>query len=1065
MKENEIVPDKLKALLNMAKWGWWKADFHDKTYTCSNFIIDLLDLKADILPFYDFKEFIREDYQARITNEFAFILAQDVYEQIFPIHTKYGIRWVHSQLGLKERDERGHLVAWGFLQCIEDQEKDTDRKALNKVNHLLYQQNSISRSLLTFLQTEEISSVILKILYDIQEQFNGDRVYIIEYDQKDMTQHCLYEVLNDRLPQNQQADLSLHIDETPWKNRQLMNSIPIILSNLDEIPQQGSKEKMRWDAQHIKSMMMVPMLSKDRVWGYLGINIMKEYRSWSNEDYQWFASMGNIISICIQLYRSEQIAHKEREYFENLYQYMPIGYIRMKLIYDGEGTPIDYIYLDANPAFEEITGKNRHHIIGKNASSLNFPISSRPSLKELTDILSVKNYYEANYSVNNGNKYCRTIIYSPGKEEIVALFSDTTETVNAHEALDRSEKMLRNIYKNIPVGIEIYDKNGIAIDINNKDLEIFGLTRKEDVLGVNFLDNPNFTEEVKAQVLARQEVNYVVRYDFSKVNLHKYYKTNYQNAIKNLLIRITPLYDNNDHFQNYLFIVIDNTEILTAHNKIKEFENFFSIIADYAKIGYCRWNQEEQKGFAISQWFKNWGASEDSQFENIIGVYPHVHPEDRPEIKKLYRDLLSGKINRMHKEVRVKDDNGKWKWIRSDIASRALENKRYLELTGINFDITEMKEIEAKLTEAKIKAETLDKLKSAFLANMSHEIRTPLNAIVGFSNLLLDTSEQAEKQQYINIIQENTDLLLQLISDILDLSKIEAGTFEVVNGDVDVNLLCQEIIRSSRLKTPENIQLVFGDHQPGCHLFSDRNRLHQVISNFINNAIKFTSRGSITLGYRFTRNQIEFYVQDTGIGIDQEHIHSIFDRFVQLDTFIHGTGLGLAICKSIVEQMGGTIGVDSEKGVGSRFWFTIPYIPSQATETEVTLTNTIQPEKNLNKPTILVAEDTDSNYILISTILKKEYAVLRALNGLEAIKMVEERHPDLVLMDIKMPDMDGLTATRRIRKKHIHVPIIALTAFAYDKDRTKALEAGCNEYITKPIQASLLKGMIKSFIN
>ena len=272
----------------------------------------------------------------------------------------------------------------------------------------------------------------------------------------------------------------------------------------------------------------------------------------------------------------------------------------------------------------------------------------------------------------------------------------------------------------------------------------------------------------------------------------------------------------------------------------------------------------------------------------------------------------------MHKEVRVKDDNGKWKWIRSDIASRALENKRYLELTGINFDITEMKEIEAKLTEAKIKAETLDKLKSAFLANMSHEIRTPLNAIVGFSNLLLDTSEQAEKQQYINIIQENTDLLLQLISDILDLSKIEAGTFEVVNGDVDVNLLCQEIIRSSRLKTPENIQLVFGDHQPGCHLFSDRNRLHQVISNFINNAIKFTSRGSITLGYRFTRDQIEFYVQDTGIGIDQEHIHSIFDRFVQLDTFIHGTGLGLAICKSIVEQMGGTIGVDSEKGVGSR---------------------------------------------------------------------------------------------------------------------------------------------------
>ncbi|WP_294142635.1 response regulator [uncultured Sanguibacteroides sp.] len=1064
MKENEIVPDKLKALLNMAKWGWWKADFHDKTYTCSNFIIDLLDLKSDILPFYDFKEFIREDYQARITNEFAFILAQDVYEQTFPIHTKYGVRWVHSQMGLKEKDEKGHLIAWGFLQCIEDQEKDTNRKALNKVNHLLYQQNSISRSLLTFLQTEEISSVILKILHDIQEQFNGGRVYIIEYDTKNMTQYCLYEVLNDQSLQNQQANLPLRIDETPWKNRQLMNSIPIILSNLDEIPQQGLKEKTRWEAQHIKSMMAVPMLSKDGVWGYLGINIMKEYRSWSNEDYQWFASMGNIISICIQLHNSEQIAHKEREYFENLYQYMPIGYIRMKLISDGEGTPVDYVYLDANPAFEEITGRDRHHIIGKNASSLNFPITPGPSLKEITDILSVKNYYEANYSLNNGNKYCRSIIYSPGKDEIVALFSDITETVKAHEALDRSEKMLRNIYKNIPVGIEIYDKNGIAIDINNKGLEIFGLTRKEDLLGVNFLDNPNFSEEIKAQVQAKQEVNYVVRYDFSKINVHQYYKTSYRDTIKDLLIKITPLYDNNNHFQNYLFIIIDNTEILTAHNKIKEFENFFSIIADYAKIGYCRWNQEQQKGFAISQWFKNWGASEDSQFENIIGIYPNVHPEDRPEIKKLYQDLLKGKINRMHKEVRVKDENGQWKWIRSDIASRPLENNRYLELTGINFDITEMKEIEAKLTEAKIKAETLDKLKSAFLANMSHEIRTPLNAIVGFSNLLLEASEQAEKQQYINIIQENTELLLQLISDILDLSKIEAGTFEFVNGDVDVNLMCQEIIRAARLKTPENIQLIFGDHQPECRLFSDKNRLNQVIFNFINNAIKFTSKGSITLGYRLAHGQIEFYVQDTGIGIDQEHVHSIFDRFVKLNTFVHGTGLGLAICKSIVEQMGGTIGVDSVKGAGSRFWFAIPYVFSQTSEPEVLLANTTIQEKSLNKSTILIAEDTDSNYILISTILKKEYTVVRAFNGSEAIKMVEEVHPDLVLMDIKMPEMDGLTATQQIRKKHIQVPIIALTAFAYDKDRIKALEAGCNEYITKPIQAPLLKEMIKRFI-
>ena len=241
-------------------------------------------------------------------------------------------------------------------------------------------------------------------------------------------------------------------------------------------------------------------------------------------------------------------------------------------------------------------------------------------------------------------------------------------------------------------------------------------------------------------------------------------------------------------------------------------------------------------------------------------------------------------------------------------------------------DITTRKQVELELIQAKEKAEESDRLKSAFLANMSHEIRTPLNAIVGFSSLLAETDSRSERQEYIKIVQENNELLLQLISDILDLSKIEAGTFNFVYTNVDVNETCAEIIKSMSMKVSKGVELIFEEPFPECYLYTDKNRFTQVISNFINNALKFTQQGCITLGYEQVSHQkIKFYVRDTGMGIPEEKQKSVFERFVKLNTFVQGTGLGLSICKSIVSQMGGEIGVDSTEGIGSCFWFTHPY--------------------------------------------------------------------------------------------------------------------------------------------
>ena len=241
-------------------------------------------------------------------------------------------------------------------------------------------------------------------------------------------------------------------------------------------------------------------------------------------------------------------------------------------------------------------------------------------------------------------------------------------------------------------------------------------------------------------------------------------------------------------------------------------------------------------------------------------------------------------------------------------------------------DVTRRKQAENELRLAKEKAEKADISKSAFLANMSHEIRTPLNAIVGFSSLLAETDSRSERQEYIKIVQENNELLLQLISDILDLSKIEAGTFNFVYTNVDVNETCSEIIKSMGMKVGKGVELILEEPFPECYIYTDKNRFTQVISNFINNALKFTQQGSITLGYEQVSHQkIKFYVRDTGMGIPEEKQKSVFERFVKLNTFVQGTGLGLSICKSIVSQMGGEIGVDSTEGVGSCFWFTHPY--------------------------------------------------------------------------------------------------------------------------------------------
>ena len=919
--------ERYKKMASLAQIGWWEVDLTAGYYLCSDYLSDLLGLDGDTISTSDFLNLIREDYRKQIAQEFRAnsSIHKDFYEQTFPIHSKYGEVWLHTRLAFREKGTGvdGGDKSFGIIQRVEAPKEEDQRDALRRVNDLLCRQNFVSQSLLRFLRDEAVESCIADILRDILNLYNGKgRVYIFEYDEIYAHHSCIYEVVSEGVSAEIDNLQDMPASESKWWSEQILSGKPIILNTLEQLLEEATDEYQILVVQGIKSLMVTPLMTGDRVWGYMGIDLVETYHDWSNEDFQWFSSLGNIINICIELRKTKDKVIREQTFLNNLFHFMPMGYIRMSIIRDENNKPCDYRVTDANEVSSTFFGLPLESYIGSLASEKHPDYLQK--LNFLEEILDSNSYREKDEYFPRTERYTHWVIYSPGKDEIVGLFLDSTGSVQANRALDRSEKLFQNIFANIPAGVEIYDKDGYLIDLNNKDLEIFGVVNKSDVIGVNFFENPNVPQGIRDRVRNEDLVDFRLNYSFEQAE--GYYETNRSNAIE-LYSKVSKLYDNEGNFSGYILISIDNTERIDAMNRIRDFENFFLMISDYAKVGYAKLNLLNRKGYAIKQWYKNLGEEEDTLLDEVVGVYTHMHPEDRKRFLDFYDEVRDGKRRHFQGEMRIRRPGTKneWNWVSSNVmVTNYKPEENEIEIIGINYDITELKETEAELIQARDKAEMMDRLKSAFLANMSHEIRTPLNAIVGFSDLLVETEELSERQEYIKIVRENNDLLLQLISDILDLSKIEAGTFEFTSGDVDVNLLCEDIVRSMGMKAKGEVELVLDNHLPVCHVISDRNRIHQVISNFVNNAMKFTSEGSIHVGYKLKDGELEFYVEDTGIGIEKEQLPHIFERFVKLNSFVHGTGLGLSICQSIVEQLGGRIGVDSEKGKGSRFWFTIP---------------------------------------------------------------------------------------------------------------------------------------------
>ena len=642
----------------------------------------------------------------------------------------------------------------------------------------------------------------------------------------------------------------------------------------------------------------------------------------------------------------------------------------------------------------------------------------------------------------------------------VATAQNVTERRVVAQELNANKALLNEIVDNMSVSVAVKDvDNDFKYILWNKMSEEFFGKKAKDVLGKN--DFEIFGKEVGQDNRKKDkeitELSGGISYQ--KKIIRK------DGSVFNSLV-------NEVMFQGYgkrLIVIshLDVTNLIKAQTELNDVNTQLRLSLMTEKIVPIVWNcvQNEFKisipEFAVSA-DKLSSKDEIVSFNSFI---KSIHPDDRELVKEKLAEIQSGVTNHVHFEMRF-DFRGKYDRYYDIhlVVHEKTKDDKLKKVFGAMQDITEQRKASIELQEAKEKAENSDKLKSAFLANMSHEIRTPLNAIIGFSELLSMSDDEKEKQEYMEIITANNNSMLALVDNILDLSKLEADTMEYSFSNVNVNLMMREIERKFNEESTVNkkIELVYEETEPECVVLTEKNRVKQVVSNFLSNAYKFTKEGKISFGFNVKGNKIRFYVSDTGIGVSPGEQELIFERYYKSNNFTSGAGLGLAISKEIVRKLNGTIGVDSEQGKGATFWFEIPVEFVNTEQKKASEKQDAKKEESKRrKKLILVAEDMLDNYKLIQVKMESKYNIVHAWNGYEAVNLFDQHQPDAVLMDIKMPGMDGYEATSIIRGKDANVPIIAITAYAYAEDKDKIMKSGFNEFVTKPVDMDKVFEILK----
>lgn len=503
-------------------------------------------------------------------------------------------------------------------------------------------------------------------------------------------------------------------------------------------------------------------------------------------------------------------------------------------------------------------------------------------------------------------------------------------------------------------------------------------------------------------------------------------------------------------------------------------EMFYRMLIQSAEDGISFYDRDWNLKFANDAFYKVVGMNKSSYAASNMTEL--IHPEDRV-YEKLRRESLQGQ-GFYETELRLRHSDGHYISLLTRSVTVKNDKNEIIGALTISRDITTLKKTHEDLLKAKIEAEAGNRLKASFLANISHEIRTPLNSVVGFANLLLANDITNDvKEEYIEHINHNSEKLLQIIGDIIDLSRLESSQIEITYEEASVNGIVNEIVEEARKVIRRNekpiiVNVINKLEENGDLIFTDRIWLKRVLNHLMDNAVKFTLEGSIRLSYNLDNDSLVFRVKDTGIGINKENLNHIFEEFRQETGGHHrpfeGLGVGLTLAREVVERMGGKIFVQSEKGVGSEFGFSIPYRPAGGSTKLKAKLDAFEPQGarvNWSKKTCLIVDDNKDVLLYLRRVLSDTgINTLTARSGIEALKLIKENPGiDLILLDMQMPEMNGIEATREIRKVRKDIPIIAQTAFIFEDNKDIILEAGCDACLIKPIRRDHLITVMSSF--
>ena len=658
--------------------------------------------------------------------------------------------------------------------------------------------------------------------------------------------------------------------------------------------------------------------------------------------------------------------------------------------------------------------------------------------------------------VNGEHHYYENRIFPLDDEYVLIMCRDISERVATQQNLEIFKRVLDKVSDSI-LAVSV---DGTLVYANRQFIEEYGVKEELGTQKVYDLPVSLNTKEIfdkRVQEIRDNGGNFAYRAQYTRVG-----------ETKLRVHQVSAFMIQNQGEEMIWFFTQDITDVIKNRDELRELNYLMDAILN--NIPVYLFVKDPEDDFRYLYWNKAFASHSKIPASKALGRTDfEVFPEYE-NAEKFHRDDLEliRTRERMEMQETYVTATGEPRIVQTLKTLVPLEGRTPL-IIGISWDITNIQNIEQELIFARIKAEQSDRLKTAFLANMSHEIRTPLNAIVGFSRLMTIADNAEDEKLYSDIINQNSEILLQLINDILDLAKIEAGTLEYIRYPMDLGELCRNVYEMHKDRVQTGVVLILDNKDTSLIINEDQNRIMQVVTNLITNAIKFTFKGEIRFGFEVREEYIDFYVKDTGMGISEEKIKMIFERFVKLNTFVQGTGLGLAICRVIVEKLGGEITAESKLNEGSTFRFTIPYkagkkCPESEKATKCPESGSTEPRKVLQRRTVLVAEDVDSNFLLLKTLLGKRCNLLWAKNGEDAVNQFKEHQPDLILMDIKMPHMDGLEATRLIRSYSKEVPIVALTAFAFESDKDRAIEAGCDDFLTKPVSQNALEKVLDKYV-